>query len=646
MAASRLSLINLKSNQAPKLDPKRSSVPSRLGVAGGIDSPRPAFVKNVKSPFLSTDPGSGGGPSVSATSPAPLSRDKTTPPTSPPRGGSATLPGENTTSFVFSAKTCLELLPHLTPEQLHFEFNHFQSLGCQFEKIATRSANIPKKQLVKLISNVLNTQKNAQYQLTLQKFNDVFSSISRLTEDAETYVKQLQQPRESPPATPAATTTKSDTDQAQVSQETPTVNYDDQVFSFVDNFNFDDLTVDGILGDLDVNQPASCGRKVRYYGNTDYSYGTVKHEATPYNDCPTFQLLFDRLNAINPNISRDTHSCLVTLYTNGRAYIPEHQDNENKIVPDSQIYTVSVGAPRSLRLINKVGMLQEQVIELPHGSIHTMSAESQHTWAHEILPDPLATQPRISFTLRHMDPSREPPISPAIPPIEQPKPDLPIIDSGSHKRVLFLTDSVLSSTPPHLFNRIQGHRCVKKTNYQLADIFGFEPEFQYSDMVVISCGLNDLSRYGKRAHVLADLVTRRFGECCRKNPNTTFVFNSILLTSYGWLNEEITEFNRIIFELSFQHSNMIFFDSHEALMRSQLIPGGVIERRKEYGGNGCHLTYAAKRLVTSELINGLTCLAHTRNAQTRPWKLQQWAWPIRTVFDNTYRDFVKRSKIG
>ena len=95
-------------------------------------------------------------------------------------------------------------------------------------------------------------------------------------------------------------------------------------------------------------------------------------------------------------------------------------------------------------------------------------------------------------------------------------------------------------------------------------------------MVVISCGLNDLSRYNKRAHVLADLVTRRFDECCRNNPNTTFVFNSILLTSYDWLNEEITEFNRIMFELSFQHSNMIFFDSHEILMNSPLIPGGVI----------------------------------------------------------------------
>ena len=158
-------------------------------------------------------------------------------------------------------------------------------------------------------------------------------------------------------------------------------------------------------------------------------------------------------------------------------------------------------------------------------------------------------------------------------------------------------------------------------------------------MVVISCGLNDLSRYGKRAHVLADLVTRRFGECCRRNPNTTFVFNSILLTSFGWLNEEIAAFNKIMFELSFEHSNLMFFDSHEAIIRSKPLNEGIIENRKEYGANGCHITYAAKRLVISELVTGLICMAHTRSCQSRPWRLQQWNWPIRHSFDNMYRDF-------
>ena len=36
-------------------------------------------------------------------------------------------------------------------------------------------------------------------------------------------------------------------------------------------------------------------------------------------------------------------------------------------------------------------------------------------------------------------------------------------------------------------------------------------------------------------------------------------------------------------------------------MHSPLISGGLIERRKEYGGNGCHIAFAAKGLVTNDV---------------------------------------------
>ena len=126
-------------------------------------------------------------------------------------------------------------------------------------------------------------------------------------------------------------------------------------------------------------------------------------------------------------------------------------------------------------------------------------------------------------------------------------------------------------------------------------------------MVVISCGLGDLSRYGKRAHALKDLVTRRF--CCRKHPNMTFAFNSIIFKSYDGLNEKITEFNKIMFKLSLElkieENYVILFSDHTVLINSPLMLGRVIEIQKEYGGNGCQLTFPVKRLVTGELINAL-----------------------------------------
>ena len=90
-------------------------------------------------------------------------------------------------------------------------------------------------------------------------------------------------------------------------------------------------------------------------------------------------------------------------------------------------------------------------------------------------------------------------------------------------------------------------------------MFNFEPEFKYTDVVVISCGVNDLSRYGRRSEVLADLVTRRLKETCAKHKKTTFVFTSLLSTSFGWLNRAIGSFNTIMFELAATVPNLKFF---------------------------------------------------------------------------------------
>ena len=178
----------------------------------------------------------------------------------------------------------------------------------------------------------------------LEKFNNVFFSISRLTEDAKEQIREMQVVRKRPSATPHVPA-PADDDHDKHGQIIPTVNFSDQVFSFVENINFDDLLVAETLSDLDVDQPASCGRKVRFYGQTEYSYGTVKHSPTPYHDCRTFHLLFDRLSTLDPTITRDIHSCLFTLYPNGRAFIPEHQDNEHKTI---KLYRIAKFIPSLL----------------------------------------------------------------------------------------------------------------------------------------------------------------------------------------------------------------------------------------------------------------------------------------------------------
>ena len=163
---------------------------------------------------------------------------------------------------------------------------------------------------------------------------------------------------------------------------------------------------------------------------------------------------------------------------------------------------------------------------------------------------------------------------------------------------------------------------------ELTNIFNFEPEFSYSNYVIFSCGVNDLSRYGKNAHTLADLVCRRLLNTCRKHSNTIFVFNSIVLRSIPWLNVEIEEFNGIMFELSLEVENLYFFDSHDVLMGSdEICRQGAIDRR----GDGVHMPAAAKRVVVDHLIDGLKHLQCARfgGHMITP---SRWPWPLRPQF--------------
>ena len=181
--------------------------------------------------------------------------------------------------------------------------------------------------------------------------------------------------------------------------------------------------------------------------------------------------------------------------------------------------------------MNNIGRIRETDVNVENGTVFSMDASSQSKWSHCLTLDHSITQSRISFTFRRMcgppehgHPSQAPP---TIPPIKEPEPVSPRVDSGSHRRILFLTDSVLKDTPDYIFNRVGGndqYRCVKKVNYELANIFNFDPEFAYSDIVVISCGVNDLARYGRRSEVLADLVVNRLRKCCMKYKHTNFIF--------------------------------------------------------------------------------------------------------------------------
>ncbi|MCP4259052.1 MAG: hypothetical protein GY774_16325, partial [Planctomycetes bacterium] len=488
--------------------------------------------------------------------------------------------------------------------------------------------------------------------VALSNMNSITTYISYLTEQAEQAVEIVQQKESTSPVTP--TTQQSEPDEAEFfssneSDSDPTEDNSDN--SHPDgnkqlpktvcldlSLNFEELSVTGILEKVAFNQTLKGGRKTAYFGNLPYSYGAITHQACPYPQCDIFDGIFGKLQTVvGMDFTPENYTCLINLYEHGGVSIPKHSDDESQILPDSQIYTISIGATRVMRFVNSTGKIMETDVSLKHGSVFVMDAASQKDWAHCLLPDRMENNPRISLTFRRLrDTSDLPaPVQTKVPPIKPPEPLKPRIAQGTHRRILFLTDSILKHTPESLFDRIGGqgkYRCVKKINYELSNVFNYEPEFKYTDIVVISSGTNDLARFGKRPEVLADLVTRRLRECCARNRDTTFVFTALTSTAYGWLNRAIGSFNRIMFDLATQLPNMAFFDTHQVLLRSPISKPWSRVPVLRPNDDGVHLTFEARRLVTSQLINGLGVIVLGREGRPVEDRLHGWNWPLRYAY--------------
>ena len=390
-----------------------------------------------------------------------------------------------------------------------------------------------------------------------------------------------------------------------------------EVLSF-DDIDFRDLKVSDILGQLDISKKESMHRQTAYFGDIGYKYGQNVHPPSPYPDCEVMDTVRERMEANIPDFSFSNYTCLVNFYPHGGSGIPMHSDSQ-QAVDGSDIWTVSVGAERSLRLVNQKGNISETHVVIPHGSVYRMTVDSQQQWKHGIDFDSTITEPRISFTFRQLNeidsniPNREP-----IPPIKLP------VRCNSRDRILFISDSILKDVSDADLE-VSNHRCVKVDNDQLSRIFEIEDEFAISDIVVISCGINDISRYQCTGYELFNMIRDKLMACCRKYEGTTFIFNSVLHTRYASLDREVDVLNKLMFELSCQISNLLFIDSLSVLKSCDLKIDDVIRASDRHG---VHLTSRAVNKVREVLSRAVEVVVCGRT-DTRPSKeIRGWIWPL------------------
>ena len=580
-------------------------------------------------PIFVSSPSLGGGLPGPVPAAARKGWTSTTPPISPYQEASLNT-GESL--ITFSPQLCLALLDGLTDEQVDFERAYLAPRGVDFASVSGRTLR-PRDRTTSTSKDVIRSHLQSSLN---QAFTDSVHMFHSLTQNFSCLMKRL----ESTAAVPVRSCTVSESPVTAPATppkiETPAAaEFDNTVFRMLDSVSFADMTVSGALQQLEptVLDRTGSGRFTAYFGKLSYGYGNTKHKACSYPTCDLVSSFFERLSPVVPDFNADTFTCLVTHYPDGRAGIPLHSDDEAQIVPDSDIITISIGSPRVLTLQNQEGVLNETTVPLPHGSVYAMSRASQATWKHAIRADSSVSAPRLSFTFRrlvHPDAILK---RPRAPPIQHPdlyrSPNaLPV---GTHDRILLLTDSILAATPPSIFDRVGKSTCIKKICKELVNIQGFEPEFAYTKTVIISAGVNDLSCYGKKAHVLADMVCHRLANWCKKYPHTTFIFNSLLETGIKWLNSEIDSFNRIMHDLSLQHVNLMFFDSH-----CTLVDDPISNRRSQVldpdDPRRVHITRDARIVVNNKLVDAVEFLSCKASARSMPMKLRSFRWPLRWSF--------------
>ena len=81
------------------------------------------------------------------------------------------------------------------------------------------------------------------------------------------------------------------------------------------------------------------------------------------------------------------NSLLITCYDSGKDFCPTHKDDETWINPASDIYTLSLGAERTMRFTHEDTDKELIDVSLPDNSLLTFSRKSQEFWKHAITAD-------------------------------------------------------------------------------------------------------------------------------------------------------------------------------------------------------------------------------------------------------------------
>lgn len=138
-------------------------------------------------------------------------------------------------------------------------------------------------------------------------------------------------------------------------------------------------------------------RFTAFYGEEGISYN---HTGITMNAQPWIPELQNIKHYIEGKFDVEFNSCTLSLYKGGPDHMGWHRDNKKKLGQYPFIASVSFGASRIFQFRHYVEKIPIISVELSHGSLLVMKAETQHLWEHRLPKTIIPTGPRINLTFR------------------------------------------------------------------------------------------------------------------------------------------------------------------------------------------------------------------------------------------------------
>ena len=538
----------------------------------------------------------------------------------------------------FSPTTCLALIDTLSDEQVEHECN-FVLPPKTVESISMPNTRHSGKNNVNLYREALREHFKLLIGLGTETITSSADNLTHLisrhvTATSERLDHANKQLEELQKQIDAANTLVSDITKLHTPPDpsaprlSPTVDGNDNTtgtecpFEMLSNVCCDQFTVDSLTKDIKYDKSFR-NRRVAYYGKYPYNYTGGQHRARDFSESPYLSSILEKLDSLIPNLKYN--SAMVTLYNSPDASIPPHSDNEESIVADSNITTLSLGTARPVVFRKKPpGDYKKEVLNTTHGSVYTMTRRSQDVWDHSVPKNPRKdyTGPRVSITLRLLEEPKSSTSTTNGPTATEgqktghPQPKTSNLNPGRPLRVLILSDSKNRTFDCSLLK--DPIVAFRQDLFHLRNLERHRRSIEQSDVVLISAGINDL----KHGRVDPRQLHNHVKQFTSQFPNIQFVFDSVSPLTlnadrFNKLNDSIDYLNKLLVQLSFRSPNFKLFDN---------IYFGLSHLAKD----GLHFNDSGKNVLSMCWVHVILITLGFRSG----------ALPLRLPFQSLYQEYL------